>query len=165
MRRLVLLDEDYVYPEEQTRKNALDLSSKFLDDKDGIKRSISKLITVRSRFSTDSEGVSGLDIEASVGHEWVIDGIRDLGISTTYRVTQYYQGSDCPPGYGTTTYTYTSSVVTNTEIHQNWGWGPGSGSDVNDWYAQGVFQSSYQLPGWDNNYNHWNHIVAYITAL
>jgi hypothetical protein len=99
-----------------------------------------------------------------VGHQWVIDGMQDLGVQTTYRFTGYYQGDDCPNGSQTTTYTYTTNTTTNTQIHQNWGWGSGKGSGPNDWYAQDVFQSSFTQPGWDNNYNHANYIVAYITA-
>jgi hypothetical protein len=90
--------------------------------------------------------------------------MQDLGVQTTYRFTGYYQGDDCPNGSQTTTYTYTTNTTTNTQIHQNWGWGSGKGSGPNDWYAQDVFQSSFTQPGWDNNYNHANYIVAYITA-
>jgi Spi protease inhibitor/Peptidase C10 family len=99
------------------------------------------------------------------GHQWVIDGMRDLGIQTTYRFTASYQGQNCTASQSNyyQTYTYTSNTVTNTQIHQNWGWGPSTGSGANDWYAQDVFQSSYQVAGWDNNYNHANYIVAYIT--
>lgn len=48
MKRLVLLDENYVYPLDQAKANVLSLSSQFLDEKDGIKRSISKILTVPS---------------------------------------------------------------------------------------------------------------------
>lgn len=98
-------------------------------------------------------------------HQWVIDGMRDLGVQTTYQVTGRYQGAACSPedlAYSVS-YTYTSTSSSSTQIHQNWGWGPNTGSNPNDWYAQDVFQSSYQVAGWDNNYNHANYIVAYIT--
>jgi hypothetical protein len=100
------------------------------------------------------------------GHQWVIDGMRDLGVQTTYWFTAYYDGLDCTPEQGNyyQSYTYTTTTTTATQIHQNWGWGPDKGSESYDWYAQDVFQSSYQVPGWDNNYNHANYIVAYIGA-
>jgi hypothetical protein len=99
------------------------------------------------------------------GHEWVIDGIRDLGVRTTYQFSAYYVGDDCgdPQLNYYESYTYQSNNTTATQIHQNWGWGINTGSQPNDWYAQNVFQSSYQVLGWDNNYNHANYIVAYIT--
>jgi len=99
------------------------------------------------------------------GHQWVIDGMRDLGVQTTYRFTAFFQGEECLPHQYDyfQTYTYTSNTAIATQIHQNWGWGPNRGSGPNDWYAQNVFQSSYTQPGWDNNYNHANYIVAYIT--
>lgn len=89
------------------------------------------------------------------GHQWVIDGMRDLGVQTTYQFTGYYQGEDCPNGNQVTTYTYTSNTITNTQIHQNWGWGPYAGSGPNDWYAQDYF----------NGFGHANYIIAYITKL
>ncbi len=46
IKRLVLLDQDYVYPLEQAKINVLNLATQLLDSKDGIKRSISKIITV-----------------------------------------------------------------------------------------------------------------------
>ncbi|MCX8491183.1 MAG: Spi family protease inhibitor, partial [Cyclobacteriaceae bacterium] len=87
------------------------------------------------------------------GHQWVIDGMRDLGIQTTYQFIAYYQGDDCPSNK-VTYYTYSINSTTNTQIHQNWGWGPENGSGPNDWYAQNYF----------GDYNHANYIVAYITA-
>ena len=99
------------------------------------------------------------------GHEWVIDGMRDLGVQTTYEVSGRYIGTACSAedlAYHVS-YTYTSTATTSTQIHQNWGWGVSAGSDPTDWYAQDVFQSSYRVAGWDNNYNHANYIVAYIT--
>lgn len=91
--------------------------------------------------------------------------MRDLGVQTTYRFTAFFQGEECLPHQYDyfQTYTYTTNTTTATQIHQNWGWGPFTGSGLNDWYAQDVFQSSYQRPRWDNNYNHANYIVAYIT--
>jgi hypothetical protein len=94
-------------------------------------------------------------VGCGTGHQWVIDGMKDLGVQTTYRFTGYYQGDDCPNGNSTTTYTYTINTKTNTLIHQNWGWGPSSGSEPNDWYAQDYF----------NDFNHANYIIAYITKL
>jgi len=93
------------------------------------------------------------------GHQWVIDGMKDLGIQTTYLFTGSYQGDDCPNGSQTTTYTYTTNTTANTQIHQNWGWGPNQGSDPNDWYAQDVFQPKYS----SKNFRHAKYIVAYIT--
>ncbi len=91
------------------------------------------------------------------GHQWVIDGMRDLGVQTTYQVTGRYQGSACTAAdlAYSSSFTYTTSYTTSTQIHQNWGWGPGYGSDPNDWYAQDYFKS----------YGHANYIIAYITAL
>jgi hypothetical protein len=99
------------------------------------------------------------------GHQWVVDGMRDLGIQTTYRFQAYYTGQNCSPDQSDyyQSYIYTTNNISSTQIHQNWGWGPGTGSDANDWYAQDVFQSNYRVSGWDNNYNHANYIVAYIT--
>ncbi len=96
------------------------------------------------------------------GHQWIIDGMRDLSIQTTYRFTGYYQGPECPNGNRVTTYTYTSITGTSTQIHQNWGWGPNSGSNANDWYAQDSFETNQPHTG-DLNFNHANYIVAYIT--
>ncbi|MBI1768666.1 MAG: C10 family peptidase [Bacteroidetes bacterium] len=95
------------------------------------------------------------------GHEWVIDGMRDLGVQTTYRVITTYTGTGCPPDWNST---YTSTSTTATQIHQNWGWGPGRGSGPSDWYAQDCFQSNVPV-GRDINFNHANYIVAYITPL
>jgi hypothetical protein len=88
------------------------------------------------------------------GHQWVIDGMRDLGVQTTYQFVAYYEGDDCPSNE-VTYYTYSINSTTNTQIHQNWGWGPGNGSGPNDWYAQNYF----------NGYGHANYIIAYITRL
>lgn len=55
IKRLVLLDESYVYPLDQTKTNALNLSAQFLDKKNGITRTISKIITVPSRYSIDKK--------------------------------------------------------------------------------------------------------------
>jgi hypothetical protein len=96
------------------------------------------------------------------GHQWVIDGMRDLGVQTTYQFVAYYEGDDCPSNE-VTYYTYSINSTTNTQIHQNWGWGPNMGSGANDWYAQNAFESNVPHTG-DWNYNHANYIVAYITA-
>lgn len=55
IKRLVLLDQDYVYPLEQAKINVLNLASQLLDSKDGIKRSISKIITVPSLYSINGK--------------------------------------------------------------------------------------------------------------
>ena len=47
----MLLDTSYVYPLEQAQISALSLATQFLDKKDGIKRSISNVITVPSLFT------------------------------------------------------------------------------------------------------------------
>jgi hypothetical protein len=99
------------------------------------------------------------------GHEWVIDGMRDLGVKTTYSFKAYYQGTGCTAedlAYYQS-YTYSSTTFTSTQIHQNWGWGLNTGSEPTDWYAQDCFQSSCRIPNYDNNFNHGNYIVAYIT--
>jgi len=88
------------------------------------------------------------------GHQWVIDGMRDLGVRTTYQFTAYYQGDDCPSNE-VTTYTYSINSTTNTQIHQNWGWGPFNGSGPNDWYAQDYF----------NGFGRAKYIIAHITQL
>jgi hypothetical protein len=92
------------------------------------------------------------------GHQWVIDGMRDLGVQTTYQFVAYYEGDDCPSNE-VTYYTYTINTTTSTQIHQNWGWGPNQGSNPNDWYAQDVFQAKYS----SKNFRHAKYIVAYIT--
>ena len=95
------------------------------------------------------------------GHEWVIDGMRDLNVQTTYESYTSYIGNSCPPD---SYYTYTGVSTSATQIHQNWGWGPGTGSGPNDWYAQDCFQSNMPSSS-DINFNHANYIVAYITPL
>jgi hypothetical protein len=99
------------------------------------------------------------------GHEWVIDGMIDYGVSTTYNVTAYYTGTGCSASQTNyyVNYNYTTNTTTDTQIHQNWGWGPNWGSDPNDWYEQGIFETSAPHPGDDLNFNHANYIVAYIT--
>lgn len=59
------------------------------------------------------------------GHEWVIDGIRDLGVQTTYQFSAYYVGEDCsePRLSYYETYTYQSSNTTATEISPKLGLG------------------------------------------
>lgn len=97
------------------------------------------------------------------GHEWVVDGMRDINMTTTYEVITTYSGGsgNCPPN-SVAYYTTTSTI--NTQIHQNWGWGPGMGSDPNDWYNQDVFQSNIASTSTgDINFDHANYIVAYIT--
>jgi hypothetical protein len=99
------------------------------------------------------------------GHEWVIDGMRDNVMTTTYQVSTTYtggSGNNCPPN--TVTYYTATGSITSTQIHQNWGWGLNKGSNANDWYGQGVFQSNAtsSITG-DINFNHANYIVAYIT--
>lgn len=89
------------------------------------------------------------------GHQWVIDGMKDLGVQTTYQFVAYYEGDDCPSNE-VTYYTYSINSTTNTQIHQNWGWGPNQGSDPNDWYAQDVFQPKYS----SKNFRHAKYIVA-----
>jgi hypothetical protein len=95
------------------------------------------------------------------GHEWVIDGMRDLNVLTTYESYTSYTGNNCPPN---SSYTFTGVSTSATQIHQNWGWGPNTGSGPNDWYAQDSFQSNYPTTD-DINFNHANYIVAYITPL
>jgi hypothetical protein len=72
---------------------------------------------------------------AGNAHEWVIDGMRDLGVQTTYQYTSWYSGPDCGDSQLSQTYSYTfnSSSTTSTQVHQNWGWGTGTGSGPNDW--------------------------------
>ncbi len=98
------------------------------------------------------------------GHEWVIDGMRDLGVQTIYQFTATYQGAYCDASQQNyyQSYTYTTNTTTATQIHQNWGWGGGMGSDPSDWYAQDVFMSNVTSDQ-NYNFNHANYIVAYIT--
>ncbi len=100
------------------------------------------------------------------GHEWVIDGMRDENVTTTYNVTAFYLGSGFTALQRAyyVNYNY-NTTSTTTKIHQNWGWGPGQGSDLNDWYLQGVFQSNAYTYDPEKDFNHANYIIAYITPL
>lgn len=92
-------------------------------------------------------------------HEWIIDGMRDLGITTTYQVTTSYYGSAYCSSQASSSYTYNSFATTSTEIWQNWGL-EGNG---NGWVAQGVFKPIGYSEDYD--FNHANYIIAYITPL
>ncbi len=92
-------------------------------------------------------------------HEWIIDGMRDLQVRTTYQVTTSYYGSDYCSNQPSSNYTYSSTVTTATEIWQNWGLLGGNG-----WYGQGIFEPNFPHTE-DLNFNHANYIIAYITPL